>query len=71
MAQTKALFLLPVRDTDGRDLAADIRVVEDAVFEAFGGWWCLGDVEGTYRMPDGAKATDHSRQYAVCWTRTG
>lgn len=54
MAQTKAVFLLPVRDTDGRDLAADIRTVEDAVFATFGGWRCLGEVEGTYRMPDGA-----------------
>ena len=65
MRQTKAVFLLPVRDTDGRDLTAAIRKVEDAVYDKFGGWRCLGVVTGTYQMPDGRKVVDESQQYAV------
>ena len=65
MAQAKAVFLLPVRDTDGRDLAAETAAAEAEVYRLFGGWRCLGTVSGTYRMPDGSQAYDESRQYAV------
>jgi len=42
MADVKATFCLPLKDNDGRTLAAEIGLVEDACFEAFGAWTLTG-----------------------------
>jgi len=65
VAQVKAVFELPVRDNDGRDLAAEIRAAEAEVYRRFGGWRRRGTVKGTYRMPDGTQAFDETADYAV------
>lgn len=65
MAQAKAVFELPVRDNDGRDLSAEIKAVEAEVYRRFGGWRHRGVVKGTYRMPDGTQAFDETAEYAV------
>jgi hypothetical protein len=65
MASVKAVFFLPVRDNDGRDLDAERKAVEDDLFLLFLGWTFLGEVQGAYRMADGTRSVDEHRAYAV------
>lgn len=65
MRQTKAVFLLPLRDNDGRDLSAEVRAAEDDLLRRFGRWTLMGVARGTYTMPDGTTAEDRSNEYAI------
>ena len=65
MARIKAHFLLPLRDNDGRDLAAEIEEVRDDLFVAFGGWTFQGYVKGTFLMHDRSVSVDTSASHFV------
>jgi hypothetical protein len=65
MSQTKAVFLLPRRDNDGRDLSAELRAAEAELLRRFGRWTLMGVARGTYTMPDGTTAEDESNEYAL------
>jgi hypothetical protein len=65
MAQVKAYFFLPLKDNDGRDLAAEIGEVLGALYARFDAWSKEGLVEGAFRMPDGSMALDTSGKYMV------
>jgi hypothetical protein len=64
-ASLKALFYLPLRDSDGRDLAGEIEALEAELFIRFSGWTFQGYVKGAYRMADGTQASDESAAYVV------
>jgi hypothetical protein len=65
MAQVKAVFYIPRRDNDGRDLAAEIEDLLDELYAHFVGWTFLGHIEGAYRMADGTRSLDESGSYSV------
>jgi hypothetical protein len=65
MAQVKALFYLPLKDTDGRDLTAEIEDLRTELYIRFRGWTFVGYEKGAYRMPDGTQAVDESTAYMV------
>src|SRR5438552_2854320 len=65
MAQVKAVFYLPRRDNDGRDLRMEIEDVRAELFIRFLAWTFLGYITGAYRMADGTQALDVSAWYAV------
>jgi hypothetical protein len=65
MARVKALFYLPVKDNDGRDLVAEIEDVRMELYLRFVGWTFLGFVKGAWRMTDGTQALDESEAYVV------
>jgi hypothetical protein len=65
MAQVKALFYLPLKDNDGRDLTAEIGQVETELYALFAGWTFRGDVKGAYRMDDGTLSGDVNAAYEV------
>ena len=69
MAQVKAVFYVPRRDNDGRDLQAEIEDLLDELYARFLGWTFLGSIEGAYRMADGTRSLDESGSYPWCWTR--
>src|SRR5438128_9235991 len=65
MAQVKALFLIPVKDNDGRDLATEIEALRAALLITFDGWSYLGLVQGAYRMASGEASFDLHQAYTV------
>lgn len=65
MADVKALFFLPLRDNDGRELIDEIVAVEAELFVRFGGWTFQGYVKGAYRMAGGDQANDECAAYFV------
>src|SRR4051794_15711144 len=65
MAKVKALFYLPLKDNDGRDLTAETEEVRTELYIRFVGWTFLGYVKGAYRMADGTQALDESGAYMV------
>lgn len=65
MAQVKAVFYVPRKDNDGRDLRAEIEDLRAELFLRFLAWTFLGYVTGAYRMADGAQALDVSASYAI------
>ena len=65
MAKVKAVFFLPLRDNDGRDLDAEIKAVEVELYATVVGFTRSGDVTGAYQMADGSIAEDASREYFV------
>ena len=65
MAEVKALFYLPLRDNDGRDLIEEIAVLQAELFIRFAGWTFQGYVKGAYRMADGTQTLDESAAYVV------
>ena len=60
MASLKATFYLPLKDNDGRDLSADISLVEDSCFEVFGAWTLTGLFQGVWKMKSGERKMDTS-----------
>ena len=70
MAEVKTLFYLPLRDTDGRDLAVEIEDLETELYVHFAGWTFQGYVKGAYRMSDGTQAVDESAAYVVVLEET-
>ena len=65
MDETKRVFYLPLRDTDGRDLRGEIEELLAEVYIRFAGWTFQGYVKGAYRMADGTQALDDSAAYIV------
>ena len=65
MAKVKAVFYLPLRDNNGRRLAAEIDDVEMELFVRFVGWTHEGFVKGVWRMADGSRSVDESAAYSV------
>src|SRR5206468_12305282 len=65
VARIKALFYLPLRDNDGRELTEEIESLEAEVFIRFSGWTFQGYVKGAYRMADGMQSLDESAAYVV------
>lgn len=65
MAEVKALFYLPLRDNDGRELTELIESLEAELFVHFSGWTFQGYVKGAYRMADGTQSLDESGAYVV------
>ncbi|MBN9120895.1 MAG: hypothetical protein J0I06_17380 [Planctomycetes bacterium] len=65
MAQVKLVFYLPLRDNDGRALAAEISDVETELVARFGGWTLLAVVKGMYMMANQTPVHDESNAYAV------
>jgi hypothetical protein len=65
MAQVKALFYLPMKDNDGRDLSIEIEDLRTELYVRFVGWTFMGYVKGAYRMADGTQALDESEAYVV------
>lgn len=65
MADVKALFYLPLRDNDGRELLNEIQALQVELFVRFAGWTFQGYVKGAYRMADGSQATDEHAAFVV------
>src|SRR5260370_39254476 len=65
MGKLKALFYLPLKDNDGRDLRADIDDLRMELYAHFVGWTSLGYAKGAYRMPDGTQALDEHEAFVV------
>src|SRR5262245_22827276 len=65
MATVKAILLLPVKDNDGRGLAAEIQEVRTRLWVAFAAYTDEGVVEGIFRMTDGSPALDNSRKITL------
>ena len=65
MSQVKAVFYLPLRDNDGRDLFAEAEAVKTELYIRFAGWTFMGYVKGAYRMIDGSQSVDESSAYLV------
>lgn len=65
MDRIKATFYLPLHDNKGRDLAAAIRVVEEACYLAFRGWTFTGHFKGVWQMATGARQLDTTAVYSV------
>jgi lipid A disaccharide synthetase len=65
MAKIKALFYLPLRDNDGRDLSAETEEVRTELYVRFVGWTFLGYIKGAYRMASGNQSVDESGAYVV------
>jgi hypothetical protein len=65
MAKVKTVFYLPLKDNDGRDLAAEIEDVRTELYVRFVGWTFLGYVKGAFRMADGTPALDECGAYVV------
>ena len=65
MAQVKALFYLPLRDNDGRDLSSEIDDIRVELYIRFHGWSSQGYVQGAYRMADGSPSLDVSESFVV------
>src|SRR5262249_20375860 len=65
MLLAKAYFLLPLRDSNGRDLAPEIARVRAELYARFSGWSFEGFVEGAFRMADGTQALDRTEKYMV------
>lgn len=65
MPGIKVVFYLPLKDVDGRDLAAEIEGVRDELYVRFSAWTFLGYVKGAWKMQDGAQAIDTSEAYMV------
>lgn len=70
MAKVKALFYLPLKDNDGRDLGVEIEDVRTELYVRFVGWTFFGYVKGAYRMADGSQALDESGAYVVVLDET-
>jgi hypothetical protein len=70
MDQVKAVFYLPLRDNDGRDLTAEAEAAKSELYVRFAGWTFLGYVKGTYRMADGSQSLDESAAYLVVLEET-
>ena len=60
MAQVRAVFYLPLRDNDGRDLTAEAEAAKTELFVLFSGWTFLGYVKGAFRMSDGSQSLDET-----------
>jgi hypothetical protein len=65
VGQVKAVFYLPLKYNDGRDLAAETEDLKVELFVRFVGWTFLGYVKGAWRMADGTQALDESGAYFV------
>jgi hypothetical protein len=65
MAKVRAVFYLPLRDNDGRDLMAEGEAVKTELFIRFAGWTFIGYVKGAFRMTDGSQSLDESAAYMV------
>ena len=65
MAQVKAVFYIPLRDNDGRDLRRDILDLEGELYLRFVGWSCLGLIKGAWKMADGSQSLDDSFAYSL------
>src|SRR5688572_15496839 len=65
MARVKALFYVPLKDNDGRDLTAETEDLRTELYVRFVGWTFLGYVKGAWRMADGTQALDESGAYIV------
>jgi hypothetical protein len=65
MADVKATFYLPLKDNDGRSLAAEIGEVENSCYEAFGAWTLTGFFQGVWRMKTGERKMDTSAVYMI------
>jgi len=61
----KARFYLPLKDTDGCDLTAEIEEVRTDHYVRFGGWTFEGYVQGAFQMADGTQALDVSAAHWV------
>lgn len=65
MPQVQAVFYVPLKDNDGRDLIAEIEDLQTDLYVHFVGWTFLGYVKGAFQMADGTKAIDESGAYMV------
>jgi hypothetical protein len=65
MADIKAVFLLPLVDNDGRDLAVEILEVQTQLWDRLTAYSIEGYVEGIFQMADGSRATDVNEKYSV------
>ena len=65
MANVKAVFFVPLKDNDGRELSAEITDLETALYVNFVGWTMTGTVKGAYQMRDLTPAFDISNSYMV------
>ena len=63
MAKVKAVFFLPLRDNDGRDLTVELKGVEVELFATFVTFTRTGIVSGAYLMTDGTRSDDDLRSY--------
>jgi hypothetical protein len=65
MAQVKAVFFVPIKDNDGRDLTSEKDDLELDLYLRFLAWTFLGFVKGAYQMVDGTRVIDEHRAYAI------
>ncbi len=65
MAKVKALFFIPLKDNDGRDLTVETEDLRAELYLRFVGWTFLGYVKGAFRMKSGIQALDESGAYVV------
>jgi len=52
------VFYVPLKDNDGRDLAAETEELKTELYVRFVGWTFLGYGKGAWRMADGSQALD-------------
>jgi hypothetical protein len=65
VAKVKAIFYLPLKDNNGRDLTTEIEDAKIELYLRFVGWTFLGYVKGAYQMADGSQALDECGSYMV------
>jgi len=65
VAEVKAVFYVPLRDNDGRNLVTEIDELEADLYVQFEGWTFQGYVKGTFRMANGSRSLDESAAYSV------
>jgi hypothetical protein len=65
LGRVKALFYIPLKDNDGRDLSIETEELRVELYVRFVGWTFLGYVKGAFRMADGSQALDESGAYVV------
>ncbi len=70
MAKVKAVFYLPLRDNDGRDLTSEAEAVKTELFVRFAGWTFIGYVKGAFRMGDGSQSLDECAAYVIVLDET-
>ena len=63
MRRLKAVFFIPLRDNDGRDLTNEIDALETGLYATFVGWTLYGTVKGMYQMKDLKPAFDECNSY--------
>jgi hypothetical protein len=65
MSRVKAVFFIPIRDNDGRNLRGEISALETGLYATFVGWTMTGTVKGMFQMADRRPVYDICKAYMI------